>query len=125
VQTFSKNERLINKVIIDKLFDSGKSFNNYPLKIIWLELKGEIPNNQILFTVPKRLFKKAVDRNKLKRLMREAYRKNKSIINQKTSSVGIIVVYLDKEKINYKDMNMKIITSLERLNKEMVSVNLK
>jgi ribonuclease P protein component len=122
VQTFSKNERLNSQIIIDKLFEKGKSFNNFPLKIIWIDLPEEFKNSQVLFSVPKRLFKKAVDRNRLKRIMRECYRKNKMIFQgeENKRNVGVVIVYLNKEIISYQEMNEKIISSLERLKKEIL-----
>ena len=121
MQTFNKNERLISKVIIDDLFEKGKSFNSSYLKIIWKELPQETHTTQVLFSVPKRIYKRAVDRNKVKRLMREAYRKNKSDFYEKLNgkTIGFIFIYLNKTIIDYKEMEDKIIVSLQRLNKEI------
>ena len=76
--TLGKAERLSRKKWIQELFDKGSSFNFYPYRILFLPHPE--PNagpNQVMFSVSKRLFKKAVDRNKIKRRMREAYRLNK------------------------------------------------
>jgi ribonuclease P protein component len=121
VQTFSKTERLSSKIIIDELFEKGKSFNCFPFKIIWTELPKESKNSQVLFSVPKRLFKRAVDRNRLKRLMREAYRKNKDGLYKSLGEkkIGFIFIYLDKTILEYKEVEEKIIAGLIRLNKEV------
>src|SRR5436853_287027 len=76
--TFRKVERLSRKKWIQELFDKGSSFNFYPFRILYIE-HPEPPAsfNQVMFSVSKRLFKKAVDRNTVKRRMREAYRLNK------------------------------------------------
>jgi ribonuclease P protein component len=76
--TFRKVERLSRKKWIQELFDKGSSFNFYPYRILYME-HPEPPAslNQVMFSVSKRLFKKAVDRNTVKRRMREAYRLNK------------------------------------------------
>ena len=76
--TFRKTERLSRKKWIQELFDKGSSFNFYPYRILYInhpEPGGS--HNQVLFSVSKRLFKRAVDRNTVKRRMREAYRLNK------------------------------------------------
>ena len=79
--TFKKAERLGSKALIEKLFKSGRSFTTHPYRVTWLEhaLNTAYPA-QIAFAVPKKTFKRAVDRNKLKRRGREAYRKNKAIL---------------------------------------------
>ena len=76
--TFRKAERLSRKKWIQELFDKGSSFNFYPYRILYLDHpEGTATHNQVMFSVSKRLFKKATDRNKVKRRMREAYRLNK------------------------------------------------
>src|ERR1700749_1277352 len=76
--TFKKEERLCNKRLIDELFHNGSSFLCYPFKASWLLAADEqsVPV-QILFSVSKKRFKRAVDRNRIKRCIREAYRINK------------------------------------------------
>jgi ribonuclease P protein component len=77
--TFKKEERLCSKKLIEELFHNGSSFLLYPFRIVWLvhPLPAEVPA-QVLINAPKRRFKKAVDRNLIKRRIREAYRLNKS-----------------------------------------------
>lgn len=76
--TFRKAERLSRKKWIQELFDKGSSFNSYPYRILYLPHPDpDAAMNQVMFSVSKRLFKRAVDRNKIKRRMREAYRLNK------------------------------------------------
>ena len=76
--TFKKEERLCNKKLIEGLYHSGSSFLCYPFKASWLFVDGlqKFPV-QILFSVSKKRFKRAVDRNLIKRRTREAYRLNK------------------------------------------------
>ncbi len=120
-QTFGKEERLRSKKQIDRLFVKGESFFVYPFKVIFLSVRGgdsELP--KVLITVSKRNFKKAVDRNKLKRLIREAYRKNKAALltssemNRHTLIVGLI--YTGKTILPYAEIERKIILILQRLN---------
>jgi ribonuclease P protein component len=76
-----KNERLHSKKLIKELFDKGSSFFLYPFKVMVLDINIDIQEtNQVLFSVSKKKLKKAVDRNLIKRRMREAYRLNKQIL---------------------------------------------
>lgn len=77
--TFKKEERLKSRKTIDKLFSGGHSFGQYPLRIVWTEVPSEAHNSPVQFalTVPKRKFRNASDRNKIRRLIREAYRLQK------------------------------------------------
>lgn len=123
MQTFTKAERLSGKTALDKLFDTGKSFNSFPFKIIWLEVpEGPVPV-QTVISVPKRLFKKAVDRNRIKRLIREGYRKNKAIVYNKLNNkkIHLLFIYTAKTIIEYKEMEQKIITALQHLAKAITS----
>src|SRR5476651_487329 len=76
--TFKKEERLCNKKLIDGLFHNGSSFLCYPFKASWMFVDNtqQFPA-QIVFSVAKKRFKRAVDRNLIKRRMREAYRLHK------------------------------------------------
>ena len=74
--TFKKSERLSQKKSIQELFDKGSSFYLYPFKVFFIP--SEAPDHQILISVPKNIFKRAVDRNTIKRRIREGYRLNKS-----------------------------------------------
>ena len=79
MQTFRKNERLCRKTSIDELFSKGQSFFVYPFKISWIiAQEDEGSPAQVLISVPKRNFKKAVKRNQIKRLIREVYRKERA-----------------------------------------------
>ncbi len=123
MQTFTKAERLSSKVEIDRLFETGKSFNSEPFKIIWLETTVGTVLSKIVISVPKRLFKKAVDRNRLKRLIRETYRKNKhqlyGSLNDK--KILLMIVFTRKTIIEYKEMEEKIIVAIQRLSEKINS----
>jgi len=119
-QTFTKEERLSSKKIIEQLSQKGNSFFEYPFKVIWLKtpLQTKYPV-QIVIGVPKRNFKKAVDRNKIRRRIKEAYRKNKNIIynflEEKKIQCALMLVYTAKTEIEYKEIESKIILTLQRL----------
>lgn len=113
---FPKEERLSSKKSIKELFSRGSSFFIYPFKVIYLT--GNSPVPQVLFTVPKKSFKKAVDRNIVRRRLKEAYRLNKQIIlpdQEKTLSLSIAFVYVAKEILPYKQLETKLKKCLLRL----------
>ena len=119
-QTFTKSERLHSRKLIDELFKNGKSFYSYPFKVILLEIgKTNQYPIQLLISVSKRNFKKAVDRNKIKRLVRESYRKNKSALYKALSNseyqLLIGLVYTGKTIMTYTEIERKIILILHRL----------
>ncbi|RDC65151.1 ribonuclease P protein component [Adhaeribacter pallidiroseus] len=103
--SFKKEERLCSKKLIEQLFREGSSFNLYPLRFIFIKQSPPaaiVP--QILISVSKRNFKKAVDRNRLKRQIREAYRQNKTILYPEgQSSIQLLgILYIAKEKKPFK-----------------------
>lgn len=121
MQTFSKNERLCSKPLIDQLIQKGNSFNGFPFKIIWMELQESSAPVKIVISVPKRNFRRAVDRNKIKRLIREAYRKNKYTLIERIGNrkIMLILVYTSKTFIDYVVTEEKIKNVLNRLSNEV------
>ena len=111
-QTFRKSERLCSRKILETLTAKGRNIHAPPFRLTWLvsPLTKEVPA-QIAFAVPKRNLKRAVDRNRMKRLMREAFRKNKSgiyaFITDRGISVALLLVYTGKETIAYSDTESK------------------
>ena len=118
-QTFRKEERLCSKKIIKTLFEDGSSLTVHPFRLVWLKtvLKTEYPV-QITISVPKKNIAKAVDRNKIKRQMRESYRKNKNILYKylynKDKQYAMALIYTAKDEIDYKEIETKIILTLQR-----------
>ena len=96
--SFQKLEKLKHKKLIEQLFKEGKFVSKFPLRLVYLQLNhgGDKPL-QTGFSVPKRNFKHAVDRNLLKRRMREAYRLNKEEVYKEINKTYILMfIYLDK-----------------------------
>jgi len=99
--TFNKQERLCSKKQIELLFSKGKNKLIHPIKLVWLETPVNLQYPaQAMFVVPKRQFKHAHDRNKLKRRMREAYRLNKKHLyddlNNSGKKIILAFIYIDK-----------------------------
>lgn len=124
--TFTKEERLCNKKLIDELFRSGSSFLCYPFKASWLVVNQpqKFPA-QIVFSVSKKRFKRAVVRNVIKRRMREAYRLNKQTLLY-NSLVGadkqiiLSIGYIGKEVGDYSLIEKKMLKLLTQLNTEVL-----
>jgi ribonuclease P protein component len=121
MQTFSKNERLCSKPLIDQLVQKGNSFNGFPFKVIWLEIQESSAPVKIVISVPKRNFKRAVDRNRMKRLIRETYRKNKHTFIERIGNkkIVLLLVYTSKTFMDYTGTEEKIKIVLNRLSNEI------
>ena len=123
MQTFRKAERLCHHSTIRKLFSEGSSFYIYPIKVIWLPVNRESGTHaRILISVSKRNFKNAVQRNRVKRLIREAYRKNKGMLYQYLDETGkhcvFALVYTANKIVSLQKLESIIILILQRLIKE-------
>lgn len=121
--TFRKEERLCSKKIFEELALSKNHLFIHPIKLIWVE-KEMLPHDaiaQAAFTVPKRIFNKAVDRNRIKRIMREAYRLNKHQLYQycseKDKKLALLFVYVAKDSPNFNLLREKLNLILQRLMK--------
>jgi len=118
--TFSKSERLKKDKLIKELFDKGSSFFLYPLLTKFLIVPVVEHTNQVLFSVSKKNFKRAVDRNLLKRRMLEAFRQHKHLLAKTTDQENfflIAYIYVGKEKADYPTIERQLISSLKRLSK--------
>jgi ribonuclease P protein component len=111
--TFKKIERLCSRKQIELLFESGKSFNSYPIKAVFMLASSNTGfPAQSMFVVPKRNFKRSPDRNKLKRRMREAFRLNKndfySRLNETGKNICVAFIYTGRKAENYFVSEMAI-----------------
>ncbi|MEL6358617.1 MAG: ribonuclease P protein component [Bacteroidota bacterium] len=122
--TFKQEERLKSRKRIEELFKEGKAVNLPPLRLLYLPC-DELPNHQVLFTVSKKRFKRAVTRNKLKRRMREAYRLNKHLLTPRKDIHFLIgYIYIASHKpCSFKKIQEKLIGSFQLLNQLHASNN--
>lgn len=108
--TFNKKEKLKSQKLIELLFAEGQSVTAYPLRLVYMNAAFD---DDVLMkagvSVSKRQFKKAVDRNRIKRLLREVYRLNKGIyFNNMTTSYAFMILYIGKEKPTLPEIETKM-----------------
>lgn len=115
--TFKKEERLCSKITIDKIFAEGIPLFVFPFRLLYLPLeKGSDSPVKVLFSVPKKKFKSAVQRNLIRRRMREAYRLNKNALLEQLTEQGmalaLVIIYTDKKAGNYAKIEKQLIKLL-------------
>ncbi|EAZ96773.1 RNase P protein, subunit A [Flavobacteria bacterium BAL38] len=116
--TYPKKEKLKSKTTIDLLFSEGNSVSKFPLRLVYVENKE--PNAEPIkmgVSVSKKYFKKAVDRNYFKRVLRETYRLNKHIlIDNLEKSYAFMFFYQTKERLSYPEIEEKTIQLFQKFN---------
>lgn len=127
--TLGKQERLCSHKLIDSLFKGGgsRAMSGFPLRMVYAVTErheGE-PAAQILVSVPKRCFKRAVKRNRIKRLVREAYRLNKHILadalerHEPQMSATMAFIYTDSHLHDYATVEQRVRNLLTRLSERL------
>jgi ribonuclease P protein component len=112
--SYPKGERLKSKKTIDLLFAKGKSVSKYPLRLVYVELP-EDQQHKFGVSVSKKYFKKAVDRNYFKRVLRETYRLNKHLLLEPlTKPYAIMFFYQTSDRLSYSDINTKTIQLFQK-----------
>jgi len=108
--TLGKDERLKSKKLIGRLYTEGKTIKTFPLRMVYIQTEhtSDYPV-QVGVSVPKRNFKKAVDRNRIKRLLRESYRKQKFTVYDNVDKPYVFMIsYLAKDEWKYDDIDKKM-----------------
>ncbi len=128
--TYPKTQKLKLKRTINLLFSEGKSVSKFPLRLVYipLEIDSEQFNSdgiKIGVSVSKKYFKKAVDRNYYKRVLRETYRLNQQILTQNLQEpYAVMLFYQTKEQLSFDEINQKTILLFEKFIKQVNSKSL-
>lgn len=124
IHTFTRSERLKSRTVIGRLFKDSHSYVAYPLRVVWLEHKAPPPPDstnapiQLVVSVPKRHFKTAVARNRLKRQIREAYRLHKHLLYEKLAGrhdVALMLMYISKEALPYSEIEAGVVKMIRKM----------
>ena len=117
-KNFPKAEKLKSAKTIQNLFSEGKTYSKFPIKVFFLP-KEALEKNLAAFAVPKRSFKSAVDRNRVKRQLREVYRLNKYLLEEIHGKKFVMIfLYLGKVKPQYAALDKAMVKLLKKLHDE-------
>jgi ribonuclease P protein component len=118
--TFHANERVKGKKLAKELFEEGSSFFLYPFVVKYVS-RTDLNNTQVLITAPKKKLRRAVDRNLVKRRVREAYRLNKFILldNISTNQVVFSLIYIAGKPLDFQFIEEKLKEVLSKLQDEI------
>lgn len=129
--SFPKSQRLYSRYLIDKLFEPGnsKSLSAYPLRLVYRIYETQDgatyankADNALLISVPKRCFKHAVDRNRVKRQVREAYRNNKELMHlPEGMTANLALIWLDNTLYPADVVVAKVCKLLQRMSEKINS----
>jgi ribonuclease P protein component len=118
--SYNKKEKLKSRKLLDQLFTKGKSVSAFPLKVFYGVLPAETTETvQAGVGVSARNFTKAVDRNRIKRLLREVYRLNKTVLHDalhaEQKKAAVFFLYVGKEKPEFAPLNETMPLVLQKL----------
>ena len=118
-QSFSSKEKVKSKKLIEQMFAEGHSVSVFPLRLVFLQTSFDDGTTiKTGVSVSKRNFKNAVDRNKVKRLLREAYRLHKgTYFNNITTQYAFMILYIGNEKPTLKQLEARMKLLFEKFNK--------
>ena len=115
--SYQKNEKLKSHKTIDRLFSEGKSVSKYPLRLVYVEKTDIHTTGNLIMgvSVSKKYFKRAVDRNYFKRVLRECYRLNQNLLKENLNKpYAMMFFYQTKEKLSYQEIEEKTIQLFQK-----------
>ena len=113
--TYPKKEKLKSTKTIDLLFSEGKSVSKFPLRLVYIPILNSNEKLKFGVSVSKKHFKKAVERNYFKRILRECYRLNKHLIHDHLDQpYAIMFFYQTKERLTYNEINEKTVQLFQK-----------
>ena len=115
--SYPKNEKLKSHKTIDRLFSEGKSVSKYPLRLVYIENTDIHTTENLIMgvSVSKKYFKRAVDRNYFKRVLRECYRLNQNLLKENLNKpYAMMFFYQTKEKLSYQEIEEKTIQLFQK-----------
>ena len=115
--SYPNNEKLKSHKTIDLLFSEGKSISKYPLRLVFVKNTDENNLEKVLMgvSVSKKYFKRAVDRNYFKRVLRECYRLNQNLLKDNIQTpYAFMFFYQTKEKLSYQEIEEKTIQLFQK-----------
>jgi ribonuclease P protein component len=120
INSYNAKEKLKSRKLLDRLFTEGRSFSVFPLKVFFMPLTEPVDHTvKAGVGVSAKHFRKAVDRNRIKRLLRECYRLNKqslyASVTSKQKPVAVFFLYIGKELPDYLLLNQKMQAALQKL----------
>ena len=121
-RTYPRSEKLKSRKLIQELFARGKSVSATPVKCLYLiQPEGMTELIQTGVGVSARNFRKSVQRNRIKRMLREAYRNNNQslhqVLSQKQQSLAVFMLYLGKDMPQWNELQTAVKSALEKLQK--------
>ena len=115
--SYPKNEKLKSHKTIDRLFSEGKSVSKYPLRLVYVENTDIHTTEKLIMgvSVSKKNYKRAVDRNYFKRVLRECYRLNQNLLKENLNKpYAMMFFYQTKEKLSYQEIEEKTIQLFQK-----------
>lgn len=115
---------LKSKTTIDELFNSGTKVSSYPFTVFYskTESKEQVPF-KLVFSAPKRTFRNAYQRNRIKRIMKEAVRINKhpleTYLNNKQQQLSFFLIYSTKEELSFESLQKRTIKLFDKIIKQL------
>jgi|LGVE01.1.fsa_nt_gb ribonuclease P protein component len=119
--TYGKDEKLKRRKLIGEIFETGSSFSSYPFRVFYKKTELDVDGFvQVGVSVSKRNFKHAVDRNRIKRLMREAYRLEKyTLLENINNQVAVMFIYTQRKELSLDLIKSKMKSALKKLSIEL------